>query len=131
MRGNTLLLALCVCVMSSPVLADGIMLPRYYNPKAEWERDYVTEVDQKAAIFYSGNTETLVISPSFQGKASSFAWVVPVPSRPRVSIVQGALFHELSSIAYINQTQPEPQARAESKELSASSAVTVVERRTI
>jgi hypothetical protein len=130
MRGITLLLVLCACVLGPPALADGMMLTNT-NPNAEWEREYVTEVDQKAAIFYSGNTETLIISPSFQGDASSFAWVVPVPSRPRVSIVQGALFHELSSIAYINQPQPQADVEEKAQSFQFRGGVTVVERRTI
>jgi hypothetical protein len=39
-----------------------------------------------------------MISPSYKGAARDFAWVVPVPSRPQVSVVDGALFHELKTL---------------------------------
>ena len=58
----------------------------------------ITEPAQKAAIVYDRGSEQLIISPSFSGSARDVAWVVPVPSRPQVKILSGALFHELAQI---------------------------------
>lgn len=90
----------CVSTLIPPqfVRADGMMLPPVATWKKERERTLINEPSQKAAIFYRGGWEQLVISPSYQGPPGGFAWVVPVPKRPHVKILQGALFHELAEI---------------------------------
>lgn len=100
--GTVWLACLCLMGIACPQRseADGIMISRH---DLGWEGRNITEVDQKAALFFDANTEDLVISPGFRGSATEFAWVVPVPSRPRVSIVKGALFHDLARLVF-----PEP-----------------------
>lgn len=45
---------------------------------------------------YTGNyTEHLVLSVSFEGEAEDFAWVVPVPNIPEITVTDPDLFWEL------------------------------------
>ncbi len=54
--------------------------------------------DQRALIHFDGATETLVIDTSFKGEGATFAWVVPVPSVPKVQIATTGLFPTLQTI---------------------------------
>ena len=51
--------------------------------------------DQRALICYTGGIERLVIETSFAGAGTNFAWVVPVPSVPRIEPVTKGLFPTL------------------------------------
>ena len=88
-------------------IADGCMMPSNSAFRMRRERSYINEPEQKALIYFHNRTEDLVISPSFQGAPSDFAWVVPVPSIPKVEVLRGAPFHELVRWAF-----PQPIERA-------------------
>lgn len=107
---------------------DGIIIaPNSFREQRE--RSLITEPDQKAVIVYSGRTERLIISPSYRGDAREFAWVVPVPRRPQVDKVDGALFHDLARLV-----MPRPPAGfgARAKTMSAPMAgVAVLERKPV
>jgi hypothetical protein len=79
--------------------ADGIMLPPDVQARLH-QQSYVSEPEQKAAVLYRNGVEDLIISPTFAGPVERFAWVIPVPSRPKVDKVDGALFHELGKLAF-------------------------------
>ncbi len=51
---------------------------------------------QKAIILYDEGVEDLVLQVKYKGKASDFAWIVPVPSKPKVKAVGGDIFAEIS-----------------------------------
>jgi len=93
---------LVILFVSTIVFADGMFIPmtpkEFEQSKKNTERLLISEPQQKAAIYYSKGIETLIISPSYKGSAANFAWVIPVPARPKVSIVDGALFHELKTL---------------------------------
>lgn len=93
---------LVILFMSTTVFADGmfiLMTPKEFEQsKKNTERLLISEPQQKAAIYFSKGIEMLIISPSFKGSAANFAWVIPVPARPKVSIVDGSLFHELKTL---------------------------------
>ena len=61
---------------------------------------FMYEPGQQAYIHYDGETETeeLSILPSFRGDASSFAWIVPVPSLPEVALADVQLFRDLDNL---------------------------------
>ena len=63
-----------------------IMPPDYYP---------VYETEQKALIIYEEGKEELVVSISFNGNASEFGWVIPLPNQPEVSKVDSSIFREL------------------------------------
>lgn len=102
--------------------ADGLIMARWGR-----NRPVINEPEQKAVVLFSKGKEDLIISPSYEGPATDFAWVVPVPSRPKVSIVKGALFHELEQIT----EPPHNAANPSDIECAIKSSVVVVERRTI
>jgi hypothetical protein len=91
------------------------------------ERAMINEPEQKAVVFFSKGREQLIISPSYEGKWSDFAWVVPVPARPKVEILKGAIFHELATLF-----MPKPRsATLAGKAMLADGHVTVLERKTV
>jgi hypothetical protein len=74
---------------AAPVLADGCFFPD------SMYRD-LYESAQKSVILYGNNTEHLILSASFQGDAEDFAWVIPVPAKPEISVTDAELFWELA-----------------------------------
>jgi hypothetical protein len=110
----SLVVALFLLIAPAPALADGVFMP------ASVLSD-ITEPAQKAIIIstnatgnYAGNytggnytggsytgkyTEHLILSATFKavkGDAKNFAWVVPVPSKPDMTVASPELFDELS-----------------------------------
>ena len=87
-------LALCVVwlfIASPGAYGDGCFIP----PTALAN---VQIPDQRALIHFDGATETLVIDTSFKGEGTNFAWIVPVPSSPKVQIATTGLFPTLQTI---------------------------------
>jgi hypothetical protein len=105
MNGKLIAAALVVVLFllaaAPPVLADGGFFPD------SMYRD-LYESSQKAVILYgnytgsyagncTGNcTEHLILSVSWEGDAEDFAWVVPVPNIPEITVTDPDLFWELS-----------------------------------
>ena len=54
--------------------------------------------DQSALLCFDGKTERLVIETAFDGKGEDFAWVVPLPSVPRIEAATPGLFPTLRVI---------------------------------
>ena len=63
---------------------------------------YMYETAQTAAIFYEADTqtETLVVSMTYQGTAKDFAWIIPTPGQPEVERGSRTLFTEISDLIY-------------------------------
>jgi len=109
---------------------DGCYMP----PESEWrkqrERSLILEPDQKALIFFDRGREQLIISPNYAGQSSDFAWVVPVPARPKVEILKGAPFHELARLV-----EPPPMRKSTmamgGRFAPPAASVTVIERKTV
>ncbi len=73
------------------LLADGCVIAPTAFAKVEIP-------DQRALIRYANGTETLVIDTSFNGEGTNFAWIVPVPSEPKVGAATTGLFPTLQAI---------------------------------
>lgn len=56
----------------------------------------VISSQQKALIIYDNDHEDLVISISFEGRASDFGWIVPLPNQPEISKVDSSIFRKLA-----------------------------------
>ena len=85
-----LLLALIGC--GGGALADGKVFP----PTA-----YPVEVripDQRAILAWSNGVERLIIETRFTGAGTNFAWVVPLPSAPKVEAATRGLFPTLTHL---------------------------------
>ena len=131
-RSRALLATLAVCAAFAPVMAraDGCFMPTDAAWRRQRERSLVLEPNQKALIFFANGKEQLIISPNYSGDASDFAWVVPVPSRPKVEILPGAPFHELARL--VEPAPPSFAGRpAPAAKSAARSGVTVIERKTV
>lgn len=89
-RVGVLLLALIG--FGGGALADGKVFP----PTA-----YPVEVripDQRAIMTWSNGVERLIIETRFTGVGTNFAWVVPLPSAPRVEAATRGLFPTLTHL---------------------------------
>jgi len=125
----TALFLLVLSALTVAAQADGIMMPSQTTWLRNREKAMINEPEQKAAVLYSKGKEQLIISPSYEGRSDSFAWVVPVPARPKVEIVKGALFHELMTLV-----SPKPDVMADGGRAAGKAAgppVTVLERKTV
>jgi Uncharacterized protein conserved in bacteria (DUF2330) len=84
---------LVVLLGMSRAMADGGAFKRLIeDPKA------ATMPDQAAVIAFDQGVETLAIQTRFEGNASEFAWVVPLPSVPEVSACQPGVFRVLPAL---------------------------------
>ena len=126
------LLILYVLLAVGIVRPDGIMLPDLSAWRAQRERALINEPEQKAAIFYEKGREQLIISPSYAGPSSNFAWVIPVPARPQVKILRGELFHELARIVEpAPPRSPSTKSAGRASDSASGGGVTLLERKTV
>ena len=77
-------------IPSIPAFADGGFF-------ASMGKD-IYQPSQKALIFYADGREDLILSVRYEGNASDFAWVVPVPAQPAVDVADPELFWELAEL---------------------------------
>lgn len=91
--------------MTMPVLADGAL---FIGEEMHWLDLY--QSNQQAVILYDSSavnaTQHLILSVSFEGEAEEFAWVIPVPGRPEISLSDAEVFRELSDFTI--RAIPEP-----------------------
>ena len=99
-RMRALFALAAISLLGQRALSDGCMMPSEKEWKRWRERATISEPMQKALIYFHDGIEDLIVSPSFSGPVADFAWVIPVPSRPKVEILRGAPFHELAKIAF-------------------------------
>jgi len=91
--------------MTTPALADGAL---FIGDEMHWLDLY--QSNQQAVILYDSSavnaTQHLILSVSFEGEAEEFAWVIPVPGRPEISLSDAEVFRELSDFTI--RAIPEP-----------------------
>ena len=96
---------LLLLAATAPVAADGAL---FIGVELMWQD--LSQLAQRAIILYdhsTGNgTQHLILSVSFQGDAEEFAWVVPVPGKPEITLSDAKLFEELSDFTI--RAVPEP-----------------------
>lgn len=83
-------LAACAGVLlcAGQARADGCFVAPTANVK-------ITIPDQEALIHYRDGVETLVIESRFTGEGDRFAWIVPLPSEPKIVPVTTGVFPTL------------------------------------
>jgi hypothetical protein len=81
--------ALALVLLSFSAFADGKIFARAAAVP-------VAIPDQRAMLYFSNGVERLVIETSFIGQGTNFAWVVPLPSAPKIEAVSTNFF------AYLN-----------------------------
>jgi hypothetical protein len=100
---RALVIVLFLLTTTTPVFADGVFFPD------SMYRD-LYESTQKAVILYgncTGNctnncTEQMILSVSWEGDAEDFAWVIPVPNIPSITVTDPRLFWELSDYTAVD-----------------------------
>lgn len=83
-----------IALIPSSVFADGGVFLDYY-------RYAVYLPEQKAAIFWDGTNETLILSTKIRSEdLTNMAWVVPIPSKTKPEIEEGDIqvFYQLADI---------------------------------
>ncbi|MFC1871751.1 DUF2330 domain-containing protein [Chloroflexota bacterium] len=85
-----ILVIILLLISSIPAFADGGFFTSVGKD--------IYEPSQKALIFYADGREDLVLSVRYEGNASDFAWVVPVPAQPAVDVADPELFWELAEL---------------------------------
>ena len=72
-------------------LADGKIFPSTAFP------EQIRIPEQEALIHWSNGVERLVIETRFDAKGTNFAWVIPLPARPKIEAVTPGVFPTLRS----------------------------------
>ncbi|MBC7327073.1 DUF2330 domain-containing protein [bacterium] len=123
-----LLLFLC-----ATALPDGVVFYPYDNLPRIFSR-----ADQQAFIYYEGGQEILILSIKYRGDASDFAWIIPVPSKPRVAKAPEDFFEQVQDLLhYLGYGRKPGELLAPSGfdgfggHLGESEPVTVISRQTI
>ena len=71
---------LSVIVFSSGVYGDGVFV---------WRQGAdLKEPTQRAVIYYKDGTEVLLLQVKYEGQAQDFGWIVPLPSKPKVTAIE-------------------------------------------
>jgi hypothetical protein len=81
-----------LCCATAAAFADGAVFAQVQGMAK------VRMPDQSALITFDGKTEQLVIETDAEGEGTEFAWVVPVPSMPKVEAATPGLFPTLRMI---------------------------------
>ena len=85
-----LIIFVCFLFCSFFLFADGCFV---------WKKGAdLTEPSQKAILYWKDGKETLVLQVKYEGEAEDFAWIVPLPNKPEVDVLEGnkSPFEEIS-----------------------------------
>ena len=93
----SLIVASLILINLSSVLADG----GYFPHPGYWVRPG----QQRAVIFHEDNTETMILTSSFQGNAKDLVWIVPTPSKPEVTKSSDKVFTNVAKLARAQYNQ--------------------------
>lgn len=103
-------------------------LPR--EPRQGYQVPSIQLDRQSAFLWREKGKEHMLLSVKYSGSTEEFAWVIPVESRPQVTVEKGAPFTELRRVTEVREPVVlAPGARAESVGASAPPPVTVLERK--
>lgn len=81
---NLIIILFIILMLFVPIFADGGFFP----VEVEQMGNSAESPNQRAIIIHNGNLETMILQVKFSGKASDFAWVVPVASLPEENSIQ-------------------------------------------
>lgn len=109
---------LVAVILGGVVVADGMFV---WNRGAD-----LNEPSQKAIIHWAKDVQTMILQVKYEGEASNFGWIVPLPSKPEVSAIEAdeSPFAEISYYTQIRQ-------RWGSRSKGAAGGVEVLERKKV
>ena len=88
-------LGIAVGLCPSTARGDGCFLP-----PADYRGAHLREPAQRAVILHAERHQTLLLFVDYAGGADQFAWIIPCPSRPRVTTGDPRVFAELVQFYY-------------------------------
>ncbi|KKL56798.1 hypothetical protein LCGC14_2241810, partial [marine sediment metagenome] len=117
---GALVAGLSVLVLSPTATGDGCFV---WNSGVD-----LKEPSQKAIIHLADGVETLLLQVKYEGPAEDFAWIVPLPSRPKVTAIapEKSPFAEISRFTQVRQRYEIAMSRGKGVE-----QVTVLERKVV
>ena len=86
------LLLIAICLLPLTIADGGVFVPDYSEVYAP---------SQKAAIFWDGTTETMILSTKISvDNLTNLAWVVPIPSKVKPEVDEGdiQIFYDLTDL---------------------------------
>lgn len=120
---------LATLALSTDLRADGC----FVMPPFVWDsfRD-INEPTQNAILLHDKGREDMILQVRYEGPASEFGWLIPVPSQPQVAVASMASFYELSRFTqeYVHHRQ-QWQYAGGSAPSGSLPPVTVIEYRTV
>ena len=91
-RGLIVFLCTFILLLTiSSVLADGGFFPK----PSYWVRPG----QQRAIIFHEDKTETMILMSNFQGNAKELVWIIPTPTKPKVTKANEKVFTNMQKLA--------------------------------
>ena len=80
LKQNILLYILLALIIVPDAYADGCFV---------WRRGVdLNEPSQKAIIYWGEGKEVLILQVKYEGQAEDFAWIVPLPAHPEVTVIE-------------------------------------------
>jgi hypothetical protein len=89
------------------------------------------ETGQRAFIYFTGSSETLVISVNFRGNAKDFSWVIPTPAKPEIDQADLDLFKDLEQMTNGGTQSKRLSAGLSGSGAPPSSSVQVIEQKKV
>ncbi|MHB1001928.1 MAG: DUF2330 domain-containing protein [Armatimonadota bacterium] len=92
---HVLTISMLVLLIYGTAFSDGAM----FSHRSSADKGIVVkEPEQQAVVLFTGSEEQLIISPTYKGPAGRFAWVIPVPTMPKVDTADMRIFNELKTL---------------------------------
>ena len=93
-RYRVSVLGLCLWAIANAAWADGGFL-------AKSELAAMAEPVQKAVLLFRDGVEDLILQVKYEGEGDEFAWLVPLPAKPEVTVAEEGSFEEIE--AYVSE----------------------------
>jgi hypothetical protein len=119
---HIILVPVIVLFLTAGLYADGCFV---------WKKGAdLNEPTQKAIIYWKKGKEIMVLQVKYEGAAEDFAWIVPLPARPKVSAID-ADKSPFAEISFYTQLRRRWGYRGKQAESEADAKVTVLERKIV
>ena len=114
---------LCLTINAGRSKADGgIFIPDRFSGY---------ETGQKAFVYFTGQSETLVVSANFRANAKDFSWVIPTPAKPEIDKANSNLFKDLEQMTNTGERPVELGYGLSGTGAPKSSSVQIIEQKKV
>ena len=121
-KRHIILVPVIVLFLTAGLYADGCFV---------WKKGAdLNEPTQKAIIYWKKGKEIMVLQVKYEGPAENFAWIVPLPARPKVSAID-AEKSPFAEISLYTQLRRRWGYRGKQAESEVDDKVTVLERKIV